>query len=100
MEAVGFEDRIARADVAVTGEGSFDEQSLHGKVPDGVIRAAAVAEVPVAVVCGRATVHPAGVMVRSLVERVGPDRALDDPVRSVELVAEEVASQVALGVAR
>jgi len=99
MEAVDFEERIARADVAVTGEGSFDQQSLHGKVPDGVIRAAAIAEVAVAVVCGRATVHPGGVMVLSLVERVGPDRALDDPVRSVELVAAEVASQVTLGVA-
>jgi glycerate 2-kinase len=100
MEAVNFPERIARADVAVTGEGSFDEQSLHGKVPDGVLRAAALAEVPVAVVCGRATVQPAGVTVRSLVERVGPDRAFDDPVRSLELVAEEVASDVALGVAR
>jgi glycerate kinase len=99
MEALGFEERIARSDVAITGEGSFDEQSLRGKVADGVIRTAAIAEVPVAVVCGRATVHPAGVTVRSLVERVGPDRALDDPVRSVELVAEEVASEVALGVA-
>jgi glycerate kinase len=100
MDTLGFAERIARADVAVTGEGSFDEQSLHGKVPHGVLRAAALAEVPVAIVCGRATVHPAGATVRSLVERVGSDRAFDDPVRSLEIVAEEVASDVALGAAR
>src|SRR5438034_553712 len=90
MDTVGFAERIARADVVVTGEGSFDEQSLHGKVADGVLRAAALAGVPVAVACGRAMVHPAGVTVRSLVERVGPDRAFDDPVRSLELIAGEV----------
>ena len=98
MEASGFAERIARADIAVTGEGSFDEQSLHGKVPDGVIRAATLQSVPVAVICGTARVHPDGVTVRSLVERVGPDRAFDDPHRSVELVAEEVASDLTLGV--
>jgi glycerate 2-kinase len=98
MEACSFAERIARADMAITGEGSFDQQSLHGKVPDGVMRAAALVEVPVAVVCGKATVHPAGVTVRSLVDRVGPDRAFDDPRRSVEIVAEEIAGEVALGV--
>jgi glycerate kinase len=94
MEAQGFADRIARADLAVTGEGSFDEQSLHGKVPDGVMRAAELEDVPVAVICGTARIHPSGLIVRSLVERVGPDRALDDPQPSVELVAEEVANEL------
>jgi glycerate kinase len=98
MEATGFSDRIARADVAVTGEGSFDEQSLHGKVPDGVMRAAALREIPVAIICGAARVHPVGVTVRSLADRVGPDRAFEDPRRSLELVAEEVAHDVALEV--
>ena len=98
METVGFADRIGRADLVVTGEGSFDEQSLHGKVPDGVIRAAELERIPVTVICGRASVHPAGVTIRSLIERVGPDRALDDARRSLEIVAEEIASDVALGV--
>ena len=99
MEATGFAERIDGADVAVTGEGSFDEQSLHGKVPDGVIRAATMRNVPVAVICGTARIHPQGVTVRSLVERMGPDRAFDDPRRSVEIVAEEVASELSIGVA-
>jgi len=39
----------------ITGEGSLDEQSLLGKTPVGVARAAAAAGVPVVAVCGRTT---------------------------------------------
>ncbi len=94
MEAVGFDDQIRGADLVVTGEGTFDEQSLHGKVPAGVMRAAEVARITVAIVCGSAQVHPEGVLVRSLVDRVGPERASDDARRSVELVAEELAQDI------
>jgi glycerate 2-kinase len=94
MEAVGFDDQIRGADLVVTGEGTFDEQSLHGKVPAGVMRAAELARITVAVVCGSAQVHPEGVLVRSLVDRVGPERASDDARRSVELVAEELARDI------
>jgi len=97
MEAVGFDDQIRGADLVVTGEGTFDEQSLHGKVPTGVMRAAELERITVAVVCGSAQVHPQGVLVRSLVDRVGPERAVDDARRSVELVAEELAHDVARG---
>src|SRR5207302_10598028 len=38
MDAVRLRARLERADVAVTGEGAFDQQSLHGKVPAGVLR--------------------------------------------------------------
>jgi len=42
----------------ITGEGSLDEQSLLGKTPMGVARAAAAADVPVLAVCGRTTLSP------------------------------------------
>ena len=98
MEAAGFDDELQGADLAVTGEGAFDEQSLHGKVPAGVMRAAELRRIPVAIVCGSARIHPEGVFVRSLVDRVGPERALEDARRSVELVAEELAHDVARGI--
>lgn len=44
---------LAGADLAITGEGSFDEQSLGGKTPMGVLAAATSLGVPTAVVCGR-----------------------------------------------
>ena len=91
MDAVALPERMARADLAITGEGSFDEQSLHGKVPAGVIDVAAGAGVPVAIVCGRARIAPPGVVVVSLVERVGAEAAMGDARRSLELVAHELA---------
>ncbi len=58
MDAVGLARRIASADLVITGEGSFDRGSLHGKVPAGILRACALAGVPVAIVCGRAEIEP------------------------------------------
>jgi glycerate kinase len=91
MRTVGFEQQLERAAVVVTGEGSLDAQSLRGKVVSAVLDAAALAGVRVAIVCGRADVRPGGAVVRTLVERVGPDAAMSDARRSLELVAEELA---------
>ena len=77
MDAVGLPQRIAEADLVITGEGSLDEQSLHGKVPAGVLAACELAGVPAAIVCGRATIEVPGVPVISLTERVGERAALD-----------------------
>ncbi|WP_344056085.1 glycerate kinase, partial [Prauserella halophila] len=53
MELVGLGEKIAAADLVVTGEGSLDTQSLAGKVPVGVAGCAARHGVPVVAVCGR-----------------------------------------------
>ena len=53
LDLVGFRGAVAGADLVVTGEGSLDEQSLAGKAPVGVSRAAATAGVPVVAVAGR-----------------------------------------------
>jgi glycerate kinase len=50
---VGFGEHLARADLVITGEGALDEQTLRGKAPAGVTRAARTAGVPVVAVCGR-----------------------------------------------
>jgi glycerate kinase len=55
LEFTELADRLAGADLVITGEGSLDEQSLLGKTPMGVARAAARAGVPVVAVCGRTT---------------------------------------------
>jgi len=95
MEAVGLPERLGRADLAITGEGKLDEQSLHGKAPAGVIRAAREAGVPVVVLCGRAEVRPPDVPVFSLVDRFGEGRAMEDARRALEDLAEEVAADAA-----
>jgi glycerate kinase len=58
LEFTGLADRLAGADLVITGEGSLDEQSLLGKTPMGVARAAGRAGVPVVAVCGRTTLTP------------------------------------------
>jgi len=90
MDAVRFAERLARADVAITGEGKLDAQSLRGKVPAGVIRAAREAGKPVVVLCGRAEVAPEGAEVASLVERFGEERAMTDARRALEDLAAEL----------
>jgi glycerate kinase len=58
LEFTRLAERLAGADLVITGEGSLDEQSLLGKTPMGVARAAAAAGVPVLAVCGRTTLTP------------------------------------------
>src|SRR6266568_1190479 len=50
---IGFDAALTGAGLVITGEGSLDRQSLGGKAPVGVARAAARHGVPVAVVAGR-----------------------------------------------
>jgi glycerate kinase len=52
-DLTGLTERIAAADLVVTGEGSLDGQTLAGKGPDGVARLARSHGKPVWVFCGR-----------------------------------------------
>ena len=47
-----FHDRLAGADLLITGEGRLDHQSLGGKAAVGTARAAISAGIPVVAVCG------------------------------------------------
>lgn len=53
LALTGFHDQLLGADLVVTGEGSLDEQTLHGKAPAGVAAAARAAGVPVVAVAGQ-----------------------------------------------
>jgi glycerate kinase len=55
LELVGFHDQLSGACLVVTGEGSLDEQTLHGKAPAGVAAAAMAAGVPVVAVAGHSS---------------------------------------------
>ena len=55
-DAVGLAGRIAAADLVVTGEGTFDWQSLHGKVVAVVADLALAAGVPTVVIAGQVRV--------------------------------------------
>jgi glycerate kinase len=56
LETVGFDAAVAGADLVITGEGSLDAQSLRGKAPHGVAKAATAHGVPVIALAGQVTV--------------------------------------------
>ena len=95
MDAVGFAAVLRNADLVVTGEGSFDAQSLRGKAPGAVLAAAREAGVQAIVLCGRSSAVPAGLRVVSLAERFGLGTAFGLPRESLETLAAEVAAETA-----
>ncbi|MFF4801177.1 glycerate kinase [Streptomyces sp. NPDC001351] len=76
LDVLGFAPALERADLVITGEGSLDEQTLHGKAPAGVAAAARAADKEVVAVCGRLALPP------DALGRAGIRRAY--PLTSVE----------------
>nr|BFF27314.1 hypothetical protein GCM10025732_52790 [Glycomyces mayteni] len=77
-DAVGLDAKIAAADLVVTGEGSFDAQSLRGKLAAEVASGAAAHGKPCLVMAGRSDLamlpndtHPDLVGVHSVTELLG-----------------------------
>jgi glycerate kinase len=96
---VGLPERVAQADLVVTGEGTFDFSSLSGKVVSGVAGLAAEQAVPCLVLAGavrvgRREAAAAGIEATySLVESVGVEAALSRPVQELAALAARVARQ-------
>ena len=59
FELTGLPDAVAGADLVVTGEGSLDAQTLHGKAPAAVAALARDKGVPAVAVAGQVTLTPA-----------------------------------------
>lgn len=100
LELVGFGDRLAEADLVITGEGALDEQTLYGKAPAGVAAAAVAAGIPVIAVCGRnslsaESLRAAGIVAVYALTDLEPDvgKCIAEPrpllVRIGELVASD-----------
>ncbi len=86
-------ERVAGADLVVTGEGYLDEQSFAGKAVGGVARLAAAAGVPVLIVAGDGRAGT-DVPYVSLVERFGRERAWSDAATCItEIVAGRLAKR-------
>jgi glycerate kinase len=56
LELISFTELLVGADLVITGEGKFDSQSLSGKAPMGVLKAAQSLGIPVMMVCGQADI--------------------------------------------
>ncbi len=100
---VGFDaalERLTPNDLVVTGEGSLDEQTLHGKAPAGVAAAAAARGIPVVAVCGRTTLdrerlRGAGIEAAYALTDIEPDRqrCFDEAASLLERLGEQLARE-------
>lgn len=52
IETVELENKIKNADLVITGEGAMDYQTIYGKTPFGVAKAAEKYGIPVVAICG------------------------------------------------
>ncbi|MFF2777700.1 glycerate kinase [Streptomyces sp. NPDC058052] len=98
LDVLGFAPALERATLVITGEGSLDEQTLHGKAPAGVAAAARAAGKEVVAVCGRLALPPEALGAAGI-RRAYPLSALEpDPAKSIPNAGpllEEVASHIA-----
>ena len=95
MEALRLPERMEGADLAVTGEGTFDEQSLRGKAPAGVLRVAEEAGVPSLILCGRREGDAVPARIFALADRFGLEAAMTRPGPLLADLAAEVARELA-----
>ncbi|KUN22413.1 glycerate kinase [Streptomyces antibioticus] len=98
LDVLGFAPALEKATLVITGEGSLDEQTLHGKAPAGVAAAARAAGKEVVAVCGRLALPPealgkAGIRRAYPLTEVEPDvaKCIADAGPILERVAEQIA---------
>lgn len=92
----GLSDALASADLVITGEGRVDATSLEGKVVGGVLRLAAEAGVPCAVIAGQiddAVDLPA--LAVDLTDAYGRSRSWDETPACVAEATRKVLSLIA-----
>lgn len=83
LDLVSFSTRLNGAQLVVTGEGAVDTQTLHGKAPAGVARAAAAAApgVPVIAVAGTCSLTPGQLRSAGIARAYALADIEPDPVR-------------------
>jgi glycerate 2-kinase len=98
LEMIGFAELLSGARLVVTGEGSLDEQSLGGKAPIGVARAAAERGVVTVAVAGVTSLSPAalttaGFAATYTLQQLEPDleRSMAEPGPLLERIGELIA---------
>jgi glycerate kinase len=86
----GLASDLAAADLVITGEGRFDDQSLHGKVISALAAGAAAHRTPVLVLAGQVTLDDAALRAAG----ISAAFSLVDFAGSVGLAIEDAANQL------
>jgi glycerate kinase len=92
----GLDRALATCDLVLTGEGSFDDQSLRGKAVGGVAALARERGVPCVVLAGRVGADPAAALAAgvsaaySLVDHAGSARATRHAAEALRSLATRI----------
>ncbi len=101
IEVSGLRGALNGADWCITGEGSFDNQSLHGKVVSGVAAAAKSADVPTVVFAGQVKADPDAYRacgIRAAVATHAPGIPMDEVFRREEEFLRKTAREWVTGI--
>jgi glycerate kinase len=102
LDAINFSGRLAGADLVITGEGRIDRQTLAGKAPYAVARAAGKRHIPVAAVAGSLDCTASDLAELGLATAMstvpGP-MTLDDAVMRAAPLAEDAAERLGRAIA-
>ena len=94
-ELSGLPGAISRADVLITGEGRFDEQSLTGKVVGQLLSTASMSGVTAGVIAGQVGIE-AEVWTAALSDLAGSvEAAISDPVAWLRVAGARAAAELA-----
>ena len=80
----------ARYDLVITGEGRFDDQSLHGKVVSALAAGARSRQIPVLVLAGQVTLDEATLAEAGIAAAL----SITDHAGSVQLAISDAANQL------
>ncbi|MBU6316361.1 MAG: glycerate kinase [Acidobacteria bacterium] len=98
-DEIDLHDKIAAADLVITGEGYLDEQSFEGKVIGGVQAMCRAAGRQVAAIVGDSAPEVQGrITHRSLVRDFGEERAMNEPLWCIEQAATTLVRDLAAGI--
>ena len=104
VKAAGLEQAIEGADLVITGEGRIDSQTIHGKTPIGVARAAKRFGTPVIGIAGGLTadvgiVHEHGIdaVFSVLYSFCTRQEALENAADNVRMAARNIAATLKMG---
>lgn len=105
MDAVNLHDILKGADLVITGEGRIDSQTIHGKTPIGVARAAKKQGIPVIGIAGCLAkdcnvVHDHGIdsVFSAVSSAVSLQEAFRDAAINVEMTARNVAALLMINI--
>ncbi len=98
LELASFAEQLAGARLVITGEGSLDEQTLHGKAPAGVAQRARAAGVPVVAVAGGCALpterlREAGIAAAYTLASLEPD--VERSMREAAVLLEQLGARLA-----